>query len=122
MCRWKSGICGKFGLDADAAGLQLYRATSVGELYTYSVVWLGLAAMALTLGNWLGNRSLYKGGMVLLLVVVAKLFLIDMAGLTGLWRVASFMGLGAGATGAGLAASAALAGGCRRRAERYPQP
>ena len=84
----------QFGLDADAAGLQLYRATSVGELYTYSVVWLGLAATALTLGNWLGNRSLYQGGMVLLLVVVAKLFLIDMAGLTGLWRVASFMGLG----------------------------
>src|SRR5690606_14865818 len=85
---------GQFGLDADAAGLRLSRATSVGELYTYSVVWLGLAATALTLGNWLGNRGLYKGGMALLLVVVAKLFLIDMAGLTGLWRVASFMGLG----------------------------
>jgi uncharacterized membrane protein len=32
--------------------------------------------------------------MGLLLVVVAKLFLADMAGLEGLWRVASFMGLG----------------------------
>jgi uncharacterized membrane protein len=34
--------------------------------------------------------------MALLLVVVAKLFLIDMSDLTGLWRVASFMGLGLG--------------------------
>tara|TARA_R110002049_G_scaffold129269_2_gene286998 strand:+ start:2783 stop:2965 length:183 start_codon:yes stop_codon:yes gene_type:complete len=32
--------------------------------------------------------------MALLLVVIGKLFLIDMADLQGLWRVASFMGLG----------------------------
>jgi len=76
------------------AGMSLSNYTPDGELYTYSVVWMLLAAGALTLGRWLASRDIYRGGMVLLLVVVAKLFLIDMAGLTGLWRVASFMGLG----------------------------
>jgi uncharacterized membrane protein len=76
------------------AGMSLNNYTPDGELYTYSVVWMLLAAGALTLGRWLSSRDIYRGGMVLLLVVVAKLFLIDMAGLTGLWRVASFMGLG----------------------------
>jgi len=76
------------------AGMSLSNYTPDGELYTYSVVWMLLAAGALTLGRWLSSRDIYRGGMVLLLVVVAKLFLIDMAGLTGLWRVASFMGLG----------------------------
>jgi uncharacterized membrane protein len=74
--------------------MSLSNYTPDGELYTYSVVWMLLAAGALTLGRWLSSRDIYRGGMVLLLVVVAKLFLIDMAGLTGLWRVASFMGLG----------------------------
>jgi uncharacterized membrane protein len=32
--------------------------------------------------------------MALLGLVIAKIFLIDMAGLQGLWRVAAFMGLG----------------------------
>ena len=76
------------------AGMSLSNYTPDGELYTYSVVWMLLAAGALTLGRWLSSRDIYRGGMVLLLIVVAKLFLIDMAGLTGLWRVASFMGLG----------------------------
>lgn len=74
--------------------VNLANPTSDGELYTYSIVWLLLASAAIILGNWLQRRSLYRGGMALLLVVVAKLFLVDMSDLTGLWRVASFMGLG----------------------------
>lgn len=74
--------------------VNLANPTSDGELYTYSIVWLLLASTAMTLGNWLQRRNLYRGGMALLLVVVAKLFLVDMSDLTGLWRVASFMGLG----------------------------
>jgi len=76
--------------------LSLAAPTPDGELYTYSAVWLLLAAAALLTGSWLQQRSLYRSGMALLLVVVAKLFLIDMSDLTGLWRVASFMGLGLG--------------------------
>jgi uncharacterized membrane protein len=37
---------------------------------------------------------LYKAGMALLGIVIGKIFLIDMAGLEGFWRVAAFMGLG----------------------------
>ena len=74
--------------------IRLYHGTPDGELYTYSVVWMLMAAAALTFGSWFGKRDIYRAGMALLLLVVAKLFVIDMAGLTGLWRVASFMGLG----------------------------
>ena len=37
---------------------------------------------------------LYKAGMALLGVVIGKIFLIDMAGLQGFWRVAAFMEMG----------------------------
>lgn len=72
----------------------LWNDTSMGELYTYSAVWLLAAMLTLVAGIWRTNLSVYRGGMVLLLVVVAKIFMIDMAELSGLWRVASFMGLG----------------------------
>ena len=85
---WQAGDIGQAG------DMVLRHGTSNGELYTYSVVWLLMASAALLLGSWLQKTSLYKAGMGLLLVVVAKLFLIDMSDLTGLWRVASFMGLG----------------------------
>jgi uncharacterized membrane protein len=41
--------------------------------------------------------------MVLVCIVVAKVFLIDMAGLQGLLRVVSFLGLGAALLGLGYA-------------------
>jgi uncharacterized membrane protein len=40
------------------------------------------------------GRTVYQGGMALLLLVVAKIFLVDMADLEGLLRVTTFMGLG----------------------------
>ncbi|OOV87714.1 DUF2339 domain-containing protein [Oceanospirillum linum] len=85
---WQSGDI------AQAGDMALRHGTSNGELYTYSVVWLLMASAALLIGSWRQQLSLYKAGMGLLLVVVAKLFLVDMSDLTGLWRVASFMGLG----------------------------
>jgi len=68
--------------------------TGDGELYTYSAAWLAIAVHAILYAGWRGRPDLYRAGMALLLIVVAKLFLVDMAGLEGLWRVASFMGLG----------------------------
>jgi uncharacterized membrane protein len=68
--------------------------TSDGELYTYSAVWLVLAVVAILYASRRQWQSAYKGGMALLMLVIAKLFLVDMAGLEGLLRVASFMGLG----------------------------
>ncbi|WP_295802770.1 DUF2339 domain-containing protein, partial [uncultured Microbulbifer sp.] len=68
--------------------------TGTGELYTYSAVWLALAVAAILWGSWRGWRACYQGGMAVLALVIVKLFLVDMSGLEGLLRVASFMGLG----------------------------
>lgn len=65
-----------------------------GELYSYSLSWLVLAVIAMLFGGWKQHQDAYRGGMLLLVVVIAKLFLIDLSDLTGLWRVLSFMGMG----------------------------
>lgn len=74
--------------------IRLDTGAATGELYTYSAVWLGLAVAAILLGSWRRWRSCYRGGMAVLALVIVKLFLVDMAGLEGLLRVASFMGMG----------------------------
>lgn len=74
--------------------VSLQTSTSAGELYTYSAVWLLMAVAAML---WAGMRqwpNLYRGGLVMLAVVILKIFLIDLSDLDGLLRVASFMGLG----------------------------
>lgn len=68
--------------------------TSSGELYTYSLVWLLLSVAAVLLGAARRREPLYRAGMLILLAVIAKIFLVDMSDLDGLLRVASFMGLG----------------------------
>ncbi|MGO5000176.1 DUF2339 domain-containing protein [Oceanisphaera sp. W20_SRM_FM3] len=65
-----------------------------GELYTYSVVGMLYAIIAIIYATQKGHAQFYKIGMTLLGLVIAKIFLIDMDGLQGLWRVAAFMGLG----------------------------
>ncbi|WP_226662872.1 DUF2339 domain-containing protein [Microbulbifer aggregans] len=74
--------------------IRISQPAETGELYTYSAVWLLLAVGAILLGSWRGWRSCYQGGMAVLALVIVKLFLVDMSGLEGLLRVASFMGLG----------------------------
>ncbi len=64
------------------------------EIYTYSFVWLLIAVAAILIGSRQQLKTCYQAGMVTILVVVAKIFFIDMAELEGLYRVASFMGLG----------------------------
>lgn len=76
------------------SSLALSRSTSDGEVYTYSIVWLLLSIPAILFGTHWNNKELYRAGMGLLGFVIGKIFLVDMAGLDGLWRVASFMGLG----------------------------
>jgi uncharacterized membrane protein len=73
------------------------------ELYAYSFVWLLFGVALLTLGFWRGAAGLRHAGMALVCVVVGKVFLIDMAGLQGLLRVLSFLGLGAALLGLGYA-------------------
>ena len=45
------------------------------------------------------DRKWYQAGLGLLLLVVLKLFLVDMSDLQGLLRVASFLGMGLGLLG-----------------------
>lgn len=73
------------------------------ELYTYSIVWLLFGVALLALGFVRGAAALRHAGMALVCVVVAKVFLVDMAGLQGLLRVLSFLGLGAALVGLGYA-------------------
>ncbi len=74
--------------------LDLSDAFRDGELYTYSVVWLAMATGIMLAGTLRGASVVYRGGMGLLALVILKIFFVDMAGLTGLLRALSFMGLG----------------------------
>jgi uncharacterized membrane protein len=65
-----------------------------GELYAYSAVWIVLALMLLATGILRRSPLLRYAALAVLMVTAFKVFLIDMSGLTGLLRVASFLGLG----------------------------
>jgi uncharacterized membrane protein len=71
------------------------------ELYAYSAAWLLFGLALLALGIWRRVPALRHAGMIMVCLVVAKVFLIDMSGLTGLLRVFSFLGLGAALIGLG---------------------
>ncbi|HYE00075.1 MAG TPA: DUF2339 domain-containing protein [Alphaproteobacteria bacterium] len=64
------------------------------ESYAYSAVWLLYALALFGLGLWRRFVRLRQLGLGLVLLTVVKVFLIDMAELDGLLRVASFLGLG----------------------------
>lgn len=71
-----------------------YGATGL-ELYAYSFFWLLFGVALLVLGFTWRMAAFRHAGMALVCIVVAKVFLIDMADLQGLLRVFSFLGLGA---------------------------
>jgi uncharacterized membrane protein len=77
--------------------------TSDGEWYAYSAAWLAFAGIGLAAGllrrdEWLRRVSLAGVGLV-----VAKVFLSDMAELEGFLRALSFLGLGGALVGIGYA-------------------
>ena len=75
---------------------------SEAESYTYSAAWLLLGA-ALLWAAFLTNRQVLRiASLCLIMLVVAKVFLLDMSGLSGIWRAASFLGLGVALIGVGL--------------------
>jgi uncharacterized membrane protein len=69
-------------------------AVSDAEYYAYSVVWLISALVLLAVGLWRKAPWLRHGALAILILTVCKVFLSDMATLGGLYRVASFLGLG----------------------------
>lgn len=73
-----------------------------GETYSYSVVWLVLGVVLLGLGSRFNAKSLRLASAGLVLLAVAKAFLIDMSNLEGVLRALSFIGLGVVLIGIGL--------------------
>lgn len=67
---------------------------SNAEMYAYSAGWLLYAGVLLALGFLARRLDLLRLGLGALLIVSLKVFLIDMSALEGLYRVASFLGLG----------------------------
>jgi uncharacterized membrane protein len=72
------------------------------ESYAYSAIWLVYAAALLGLGIAFRQALMRYASLAILVVVALKVFLFDMSGLTGLYRVASFLGLGLSLVGIGL--------------------
>ncbi len=69
-------------------------ATTDAEQYTYSVVWLAYGVTLLLFGIAFRSQPARLASAAITLLTVAKVFLIDMAGLTGVFRALSFIGLG----------------------------
>ncbi len=67
---------------------------SEAEGYTYSAVWLAFGVVLLLVGIFLRSQPVRLCSAAVVLITVGKVFLIDMGGLTGVWRALSFIGLG----------------------------
>ncbi|MEM6823439.1 MAG: DUF2339 domain-containing protein, partial [Verrucomicrobiota bacterium] len=65
-----------------------------GPLITFS--WAGVSAALLTVGLKMGRMLLSRTAIVLLVIVLFKLFIVDLASVAAEWRVALFMVLGIG--------------------------
>lgn len=68
--------------------------TTNTELYTYSALWLTIGLVLVALGIKMKNQLLRVASLAILLITIGKVFLFDASHLDGLYRVASFFGLG----------------------------
>jgi len=64
------------------------------EQYTFSAVWLGFGVLLLLAGLLLDSKPARLASGAVIMLTVAKVFLVDMSDLTGIWRALSFIGLG----------------------------
>ncbi|MFO1123166.1 MAG: DUF2339 domain-containing protein [Hyphomicrobiales bacterium] len=67
---------------------------SAAESYAYSAVWLVFALALFVAGIRLGRQFVRLGGLAVMALVVLKVFILDLSNLEGLFRIASFVGLG----------------------------
>jgi uncharacterized membrane protein len=72
-----------------------------GEQLGFSAAWTLYGFLLLGLGTWKRSQVLRYASAVVVLITVSKVFLIDASDLTGLYRVASFLGLGLSLIGIG---------------------
>jgi uncharacterized membrane protein len=68
--------------------------TTDAEQYTYSAVWLAFGVVLLVVGIYLQSQPVRLASAAVVILTVAKVFVLDMAGLTGAFRALSFIGLG----------------------------
>jgi uncharacterized membrane protein len=68
--------------------------TSDAQQYTYSATWLVFGVILLVVGLLLPSKPARIASGAVIMLTVLKVFLFDMAGLTGIWRALSFIGLG----------------------------
>jgi uncharacterized membrane protein len=64
------------------------------ELWAWSGAWLAYGAVLMAAGIRLHEQKLRLTALGVVGLVAGKVFLVDMGGLVGLWRVLSFLGLG----------------------------
>lgn len=76
--------------------------TSNAEQYTYSAVWLAFSVLLLLIGILRNSKAVRLASAAVMLLTIAKVFLIDMEDLRGIWRALSFIGLGVVLVGIGL--------------------
>jgi uncharacterized membrane protein len=76
-------------------------AIGAAELWGWSGAWLAYGIGLMLQGIRTGQRPLRMTALGVIGLVCVKVFAIDMSGLTGLWRVVSFLGLGLALIGLG---------------------
>ena len=81
------------GLVVDLAGAQLHHSTQTSQL-ALSGFWGALGLAAIVAGLIRRKRALRLGGLGILALAVGKVFLVDLAHLESIWRVASFLAVG----------------------------
>lgn len=88
-----------------------YLFTSPAEWWAYSAAWLGLGLVFLAYGILRGSIEARLASAALVLLSVIKVFLFDLAGLSGFWRALSFIVLGVVLIGIGLVYQRLVFGG-----------
>jgi uncharacterized membrane protein len=83
--------------------VELFHGSTEAEWYAYSVAWLAFAGAALAGGLLWRNQWLRRAGLIGIGLVILKVFLSDMAELSGVLRALSFLGLGGALVGLGYA-------------------
>ncbi len=78
------------------------RPMSEAEIWAYSAVWLGFGLLLLAYGLWRGSKEARLASAIFVVLSVLKVFLFDLAGLEGIVRALSFIGLGLVLIGIGL--------------------
>jgi uncharacterized membrane protein len=83
--------------------VQLFATSTELEWYAYSLAWLAFAGATLAIGLIRGSEWVRRAGLIGVGLVVGKVFLSDMAELSGVLRALSFIGLGGALVGLGYA-------------------